>query len=807
MYLSLNWIKKFVSLPDVLPKQLATDLTMSSVEVEDVIEQSQALNGVVIGQIKELVKHPQADKLWICKTDIGEQVVQIVCGGSNLKEGMKVAVAKIGAKVKWHGQSEVVTIEKVKIRGQESNGMIAAASELGLENLFTAEDERQVIDLSAYNFKPGVSLSGVLNLNDVILEIDNKSMTHRPDLWGQYGLARELAAIYDKKLKPLKLAEIVKDSGHKKIDVSVKSPSCYRYSGLVMDNIKVGPSPWWLRISLESVGLRSINNIVDVTNYVMMELGQPLHAFDYQLLEGQGVVVRELDRVENFQTLDGFKHKLPVGTLMIGDKKKNVAIAGIMGGLNSEIKDNTTAIFLESANFQASKVRHVSMKLGLRTDASTRFEKSLDPTLTMPALQRAVSLIKLVCPEATVVSKTIDIDNRPDFNREIILDRSLLVRLLGIELEDKVVKDILQRLGFTVVKKKGIFTVGVPSWRATKDITIAEDLVEEIARIYGYSNIAPVLPVVKLKQPDANIEKKLENQIKDMLAYNSDYIEVYNYSFAEPLWTPLLGLAEHQVEVKNALTEDQRYMRTSLLPWLMKNVDDNIRWQDDFRLFEFGRVFKAVKGSYHVDTTGKDFLPEQNLYFSGVTVSKEKSEQQLYLQTKGMLQQMLAHYNLDFSLELEEMPFSHLRQVFKSHDQKFGSFGLLNSEIAGKYFEGHKVVWWELNFSKLVKHADFSRTFSALPKYPTVVRDLAVVVEQNVSWENLSKEISAASPLIEEVDLFDIFQSKELGTGKHSLAFSIVFRSPDRTLESKEIEAVMAKIKDRLKNKFSARQR
>ncbi len=808
MYLSLRWIEKFVTLPTMTAEELALKVTMSTVEVEEVTKQAKNLDGIVVGQIKELVKHPQADRLSICKTTVGSETLQIICGGSNLREGMLVAVAKVGSRVRWHGEGDLVTLESAKIRGQESHGMIVAASEVGLEKLFPATSEHEIIDLSDYNFKPGASLAESLDLTDVILAIDNKSMTHRPDLWGQYGLARELAAIFAVKCKPLRIPAIISDTNEVALSATVDPTVCQRFTAVVLDNIVVSPSPWWLRKALESVGMNSINNIVDITNYVMMELGHPMHAFDRSAVDGQ-LAVRLLTKTETLITLDQVKRKLEVGTPVIADNKKALDIAGIMGGEVSSIKTNTTSIILTCATFPASLIRRTSVKQNIRSDASARYEKSLDPSLAPQALALAVQLIKRLQPETRVVSKVLDIDHSPDYHRTIIVPKDLFAHLMGTAISDKEVKDILQRLQFGVRQQAKVWEVTVPSWRATKDITIPQDLVEEVARIFGYDNIIPELPRVALELPDRNPEQLLERQLKDILVTNAHYTETQNYSFASTIWAERLGLNTGQLPLRNYLTEDQKYLRTSLTPGLLDKLESNSRWSQEVSLFELGRVFISGKGDFATDATNKHWLPQQPKYLSGVVLSKAKSEEQVYLETKGLLLDLLAHYTIDGELVVAASePWADKVYEFKSHDQTIVRFGLLAPELRVDYFNSATVVWWEINFAKLIKQAAWKRVFSAFPKYPNVTRDIAVIVDTSCIWSDLYREVKGTSGLIEKVELFDIFQSeKQLGVGKKSLAFSLTFRSPEKTLTSEDIETVMQKIVKNLKTKFRAEQR
>ncbi|MFH0874019.1 MAG: phenylalanine--tRNA ligase subunit beta [Candidatus Komeilibacteria bacterium] len=806
MNLSVNWIKQYLTLPDITPKDLALKLTMATVEVEEVVEQAKQLEGIVVGQIKEIVKHPQADKLWICNTAIGRETVQIVCGGSNLKENMLVAVATVGSKVRWHGQGDLVTLEPAKIRGQASHGMIVASSEIGLEDLFPAASDHIILDLSGFPGKPGMPLSEALGLNDVILEIDNKSVTHRPDLWGQYGLARELAAVYDTKLKALKIPSLKADKETVDLQLTASAEACFRLSAVVLDNVTVGESPWWLKRALHSVGIRSINNIVDITNYVMFDLGHPLHAFDLAATSGP-IEVKTLTKSQNITTLDGVKRKLEPGMVVFADSKQILDVAGIMGGQSSEIKSSTKQVLLTCANFQASTIRRMSTALGLRTEASSRYEKSLDPLLTPQAIAQAVHLIKQVCPEAVVASKIIDINRAPDFQRTIVVPKDMFSRLAGVAIPDATVKHILTRLHFGVINKGKDWHVSVPSFRATKDIGIPEDLVEEVIRIYGYENIVPVMPVITLEQPERNVMFQLERQLKDLLVLHGNYFEVVNYSFAVNNWAQFLNLTDHQVALANYLSDDQKFLRTSLLPGLLQKVEENLRWSQEFSFYEIGRIYRAEKGEFATDGSDKHFLPDQPKMLAGVSISRDKSAQTLYLETKGLIEQILQHYSLPYEFRSETVKFGSQVLGIQAHDQKFGLLGTLRPEIMEEHFSGYNIVWWQINLQKMVKHAEVRRSFTAFPKFPSVVRDLAIVVDRTIAWGDIYQQLVGSSGLIEEIELFDVFESPQLGEGKRSLAFSLTFRSNEKTLESAEIDSLVKRIVADLTKKFGAKQR
>ncbi|MBT4850021.1 phenylalanine--tRNA ligase subunit beta [Candidatus Parcubacteria bacterium] len=805
MYLSLNWVKKHLKLPNIDAKQLALDLTMSTVEVEGVMDQSESLKDIVAGKITELTKHPNADRLYVCQVDIGEKEEQIVCGGNNLKKGMTVALAKVGSKVKWHGQGELVTLEKTKIRGVESNGMIAASSEIGLGNLFPAESENEILDLSSMRPKVGQPLAEALKLNDIVIDIDNKSINHRPDLWGQYGMARELAAIYKTKLKEYKVAELESKKEIKlRVDVEDKE-NCYRYLGLAIHGVKVEESPWWLKVLLESVDIRPINNIVDVTNYIMYELGQPMHAFDAKQIADNHIVVKQAIKGDKFVTLDGEKRKLPEGALMIADSQRNVALAGIMGGQNSEISNDTTNIILESANFKAASVRRTSVALGLRSESSTRFEKSLDPVLAEMAIKKATEMILALNKEAYVASELVDVDNNPFKEINIKVPEALINERFGQIIPTAEIKDILKRLQFDIKYKAKTFDINVPSFRATKDISIPEDIVEEVARIYRYDNLESKLPIVSLKKPEIDIRLQESKEIKKFLACSQNYHEIYTYPFTDQIWAKRLGfdLGKH-IKVANPFSPEQAYLNISLLPNLLKKAEENLRWYEEFNIFELERTFdKNSKGSYHTDPSKKKFLPKQDKYLVGVEVSKQ-SAQDTFLSVKGLLETMKDYWNIDWEIEEVELPFAELAFQVKQQQIILGNFGILNSDLFDSGDTKVNVGFWQLDFTATTKYINRARKFQALAKFPSIERDMALVVDQSIKWQDIENEVYKASSLIKLVELFDIYTGKNVDKGQKSIAFHIEFRSDERTLLAEDIDKLMGKIEDILSKKFKA---
>ncbi len=805
MYLSLDWIKQWVKLPkDLTPKQLALDFTMSTVEVEEVIDQAASLQGIVVGKIKEITKHPQADRLQVCQVDLGDGEEQIVCGGTNLTKGMLVAVAKVGSKVKWHGEGDLVVLEEAKIRGVVSRGMICAAEEIGLANLFPVTGEKEILDLSDFKIRVGQSLAEALLLNDIVIDIDNKSINHRPDLWGQYGLARELAAIYQTKFRDYSVNKIDARQDEVKLKVIVKEKEkCFRYLGIALKNVKVAPSPWWLKTKLQAVGIRPINNIVDVTNYVMYELGQPLHAFDLRQLDGQQIEVKLAQAGETFTTLDGVNRQLPAEALMIADKKKYVAIAGIMGGQNSEINPDTTEIVIESANFKASSIRLTSMALNLRSESSARFEKSLDPRLAELAINKAVQMILELSPEAYAASQLVDIDNNPFSDITLTVPESLINDRFGAVIPHSEIKQILERLQFGVKYKSKIFTINVPSWRATKDISIPEDIVEEVARIYGYDNIRPELPAITLQKPVFNVDYQAGKQIINWLCLSQGYDEVYTYAFTDQAWAQKLGLdLKQHIKMINTVSPELDRLNLSLLPNLLAKAEANARFFTDFKIFELQRVFDKNNTSvYHSDSAKASFLPLQNKFLSGVEVG-ERSAEDAWLQVKGLIASLQEQWGIDWETEKIKLNY-----VIKYQDIVLGHFGLLHQTLFDSNNSGLNIAWWEINFSLTRKYISDIRSYRPLPKYPSINRDLAVLLLQKYQWEDLAKEIKKVSPLLVRLEPFDVFAGAGVPAGQKSVAWHMEFRSPDKTLLADDVDQIIKEIVAILQKKFNAKVR
>lgn len=651
MLVSLEWLRDYVDIPEKInPGALANELTLKTAEVEGYLSEKDLYKNMVAGQVVSLRPHPGADKLRLADTSIGKETVQIVCGGKNLREGMYVAVAKPGAKVKWHGGGDYVELEKAKIRGEESNGMICASNEIGIDN--PDEGPEDIMDLTALKPEVGTPLAEVLGKTDVILEFDNKALTHRPDLWGHYGIAREIAAITNKKFKHLK-PKIKIPVSSESVKVSVKNfDLCPRYCGLIINNVRVGESPEWIKRRLKATGHGVHNNIVDVTNYVMHELGQPMHAFDKGFIKG-GIIVRTANSGEKMTTLDDKTRSLDSDILVIADNEKAVAIAGVMGGQNSEINENTTSIILESANFSGASVRRTSVKLGLRTDSVQRFEKSLDPFLAEAAIKRAAELILEICPNAVIAGPISDEKKFNEKPVKVDLNIKKVQSKIGVDIEPEEMKNILEKLEFEVEDlKKGVFSVTVPSFRASKDIDIEDDLIEEIARMYGYENIAATLPKLPTRLPIENMERFKKHRLRELLSYGLNFDEVYNYSFYgdEEIKRCQMTEAGH-LKLLNYLSEDQTHLRISLVPNLLKSLQLNLKNFDDVRIYEIGHTYKEI-GQYY---------PLEQKEVAGAIMANAKGDA-IFYEIKGVVETILKRFSVataNMVKGVKNVPYAH----------------------------------------------------------------------------------------------------------------------------------------------------
>jgi phenylalanyl-tRNA synthetase beta chain len=793
MNISLNWLKQYVDIDDnVDPKELGLKLTLATVEVEEVIDAGETLENIFVGKVNEIKKHPDADKLQVVVVEVGDEKIEVVCGGSNLKQDMAVAFAKVGAKVRWHGEGELIELTKVKVRGVESAGMICASSEIGLGELFE-HGETEILDLTQLNLTVGQPLASALGLDDVIYDIDNKSLTNRPDLWGHYGMAREVATIYNKKLKEYK---IEKFKSVKDFDLSVKVENkdlCPRYLGVALKNIKIEESPEWLKKYLQSVGQRPINNIVDITNYIMHDLGQPLHAFSADKIKDNKIIVRTAKPGEKFTTLDGNEYKLLEEDLVIADKDKAVALAGVMGGENSQIDEKTGIVIIEAANFDPTTIRKTANRLDLRTDSSTRFEKSLDPNMAEIALRRAVNLIQELIPAAEVVSDVIDVKNFELNQGPIEISYDFINRRIGEELKKDEIRSTLTGLGFGLKESKDNLKIKIPTWRATKDVSLKEDIIEEIARIHGYDNLTPVMPTIDMVVPEENRLRTLERRVKEIIMSNTGGNEVCNYSFVEKELLEKVGQPLDHVLVENPVTESQQYMRKSLMPGLLDCVVNNLRFEEEMNLFEAGKVFLNDTDGENSLPDSENHLPSQPLFAGGAVVAGDKDV--VFNKTKGIIELLFDKLNIKIDFEVGELAdyWTHPKQSLKIMIGKelLGYISNVHPEIVSNFDIAKPVCVWTINLSKLLEYWNTGRAYQPISKYPAIELDVSMLVDETVLWNNIEDLVLSTDPnLIKEVSLFDVYKSDKIEAGKKSLAFRIKYHSDEKTLEMKDIESI-----------------
>ncbi|MFO7820126.1 MAG: phenylalanine--tRNA ligase subunit beta [Halanaerobacter sp.] len=795
MKVSYNWLQEYIDF-DYSPEELAHELTMVGLEVEAVEKLGAEIEDVIIGEVEEIKEHENADKLSVCKVDIGDEVAQIVCGADNMNEGDKVPVAPVGMEM-----PDGMKIEEVELRGVKSSGMMCSTNELnlpddGVDGLYILKEDVTI----------GEQLIKELNLDDVILEFDlTPNYAHCLSI---IGVAREVAAITGNKLElpDLDLEEVDK-SIDDVIDVRVKdSDLAPRYAGRVIRDVEVKESPDWLKNRLEAVGIGAVNNIVDITNYILMELGQPLHAFDYDKLAGQEIIVRRAKEGEKLFTLDEEERELDEDMLVIADGEKPVCLGGVMGGANSEVTEETTTLFLESANFAPGSVRKTAKKLKIHSDSSHRFERGVDINGVEYALDRAAELIADIA-DGEVLEGYKDIYPNEVKPQEIMLRPQRVRDILGVELAKIKIKSYLENLHFDVDDRGANLLVKVPTYRVDVDKEI--DLIEEIARAYGYGRVEPMKARAALKQGKKTWQQKVEAKTKDLLT-DLGLFEVQNYSFINQDEFDKLNLAEDSklrnvVEINNPVTEEHTIMRTTLLASLLENISLNLnRGREDISIFELNTVFLPCE-----DTK----LPQERLKLS-CAVMRDDLEDRWQVNATGFfyLKGILEDYFRQLGIEevqfiRGEFPALHPGRTAEVvvEGESIGYLGELHPDVQENYDLSQRVTVCELDFAALVEAATAKREYQQLPKYPALSRDIALVVEEEVTSKEIKDLIlELGSDIIESIELFDLYQGEQLEEGDKSLAYSIKYRVADRTLTDDEVNQVQAEIEEKLNQKLGA---
>ena len=786
MKFPISWLNDYVDIKDVSAKDFAHALTMSGSKVEGVENAGDEIKNVVVGKLLEVTKHQNSDHLNICQVDIGDGVVQIVTGAQNIKTGDYVPVAKHNSYLPGG-----VHITKGKLRGEPSNGMLCSYEELGLskEDVPYAADDGILIFPEP--IAPGTDIKDVFGLDEDVVEFEITS--NRPDCFSVIGLARETAVTFG---RPYEIkTPVVKGSGGNVNDiakVTVKSDDCLRYAARVIKNVKIAESPKWLKDRLHLSGIRSINNIVDITNYVLLEYGQPMHAFNLEDLEDGEIVVRKAEDNEKITTLDGEERQLDSSMLVICDKHKPVCVAGVMGGENSEVRETSDAILFECATFDGPCVRLAAKKLGLRTEASSRYEKGLDVNNVIPALNRACELVEML-GAGEVVDGTIDVVNCEYKPTKIELRPGKINAFLGTDISrDEMVK-ILTSLEFKIDGD----TITVPSFRP--DVLREADVAEEVARIYGYNNIKST----PLRGETTRVIKPA-NQVVEEIVHNClvahGLYETLTFSFIGPKLIEQINTNDEKLKkavvIKNPLGEDTSIMRTTLIPSVMSTLALNhARRNDSAKIYELANVYIPVEG---------EKLPDEH---KNITIGMYGGCD--FYDMKGIVEELLDALKIkdaDYVPETENTTFHPGRCANLVKDgKKIGVFGEVHPTVSKNFGMDTRVYICELDLNTLISFYSDSVKYKQLPKYPAVSRDIAMLIDDNINVSKIEKIIKKnAGNILEGYTLFDVYKGSQIPEGKKSVAYSVTFRADDRTLTDDEISAVFDKILAGLKEQLGA---
>lgn len=808
MKVSLNWIRDYVQLPaDADLKKLAYDLTMSTVEVEDATDLGASFHDMVVGVINTIEQHPNADKLKVCKTDIGGRVEDIVCGGSNLREGMKVAVALPGAMCKWHGEGDLVEIKKSKLRGVDSYGMICGAVEIGLADLFPTKEESHILDLSDFDAPAGTPLADALDLNDIILEIDNKSMTNRPDLWGHYGIAREIAALYDLPMTqfPHFDRNVENTSG---FHVTVEDAErCPRMTGTQIENVCVKPAPYWMQVRIWKTGMRPINALVDITNYVMLATGQPSHAYDSDHIAGH-IIVRRAKAGETLMLLNGKELPLSTDDLTIADDAGIVGLAGVMGGAKDSILPTTSKVILEIANFQAAGIRRTALRYDNRTEASARYEKAIDPERCDQALDLSMQLFSDLYPEMKVTGL---VDEYPRHLKpaEIDVPLSWLERRLGKRLSPEEIKHKMELLGYSITFDGDNMHVVVPTWRSTGDVSIQADIMEEVARMYGYENFEAEPITTTFDGAINQLDKDLERRIKEYLAIRCGMQEIFTYPWMEESYVnAVLQSTEGILSLSTPPSPAERFVRSSLLPNLCKAVVKNERYFDEFSIFETAQVFRDENYTSPYDPREK--LPSQRKNVAGAFATTDKDITALFRKAKGVVEMMARYVHMEtLTFRQTEKPVWADNVVWLNiyrGDEKVGDLALLSKKVSMACgIKNMNVMLFHLDQDSLVPLKSRTNTFTHLAEYPMTDYDISLLVDGSVQWKDVAQTVRGIkSELLHGAAFVDEYRGKQVPAGKKSLTLRLAIGSKDKTLTSAEIEEVASGVLNKIAKRFGA---
>ncbi|WP_461205565.1 phenylalanine--tRNA ligase subunit beta [Clostridium sp. DL1XJH146] len=788
MKVPVNWLNDYVDI-DITAEELGDALTLSGSKVEEVIKTGNNISKVVTGKIDKIEVHPDAEKLFVCSVNIGQEVnIQIITAATNMKENDVVPVALHGSIL-----ADGTKIKKGKLRGMVSNGMFCSKEELGIAN----DEEILGLMIMPEETPIGVDIKEVVKLESVVLDFEITS--NRPDCMSVIGIARETAATLNKvyQLPKLEFKPLSKENIEDVLEAEINDKLCRRYMARGIKNVKIAPSPEWMQERLIESGLRPINNIVDITNFILLELGQPMHAYDSRQIETNRIVVERAKDGEKFITLDEQERDLDSSILCIKDGDRKVGIAGIMGGLNSEIKDDTTEVIFEAANFDGTNIRLSSKKLGLRTDASTKFEKDLDPNLSEIALNRACSLVQQL-GAGEVMKGTVDVYPEAVEPHVLRVDSNWVNKFLGLTLSKEAMKEYLNRLDLITSVDGCELVIHVPTFRS--DVNIREDVAEEIARIYGYDNVPSTIPNIESPRGGKSPEQKLQSELIDVLVADG-LNQSIAYSFVSPkVFDKIMldgkDILRNTVKIKNPLGEDYSIMRTTTLPSMMEALSRNYTRSNEYaRLFEIGKVYIPVAG---------EKLPEErNILTIGLYGDVD------YFNLKGIVENLIGKFkikDLNFEREKDNKSY-HPGKTAKVLIGKevIGTIGEIHPDVSENYDIEVPCYVGEINIDKLFTSIEGEVKYSALPKYPAVSRDLAILLDKEILVKEIEKVIkSKGGKLLESYKLFDIYEGKQIPEGKKSVAYSLKYREADRTLTDKDVNKVHDKIVRTLENNLGA---
>jgi len=786
MLISYNWIKSFTDYKEKLSSfEIRNKFSWHSCEIDEVISEEEAFENMVVGQILKLSKHQDADSLQICEVDLGSEIGthQIVCGGSNLSRNMLVAVAMPGAKVRWHGEGELIELKKTKIRGEESFGMICASDEISMGE----SQGKEIMDISNLKVKAGTPLSQAFNKNDFVLDIDNKTLTNRPDLWCAEGLARELATITKSKFIKLDPKNPNAPKSGESVELKIENPEFVkRFQTLIIENLEVKESPIEIQNLLIKSGLTPKNNIVDATNYIMYELGQPMHAYDFEEVQENGKVnflIKKANEDEKLNLLGDQEITLTENDNVLYVKNNPQMLLGIKGGANSGVSEKTNKIVLESAVFDGIMTRKSSQTHHIRTDSLARYEKNLDPENTTRAIFRFVELLKISCPELKLSGPITDIYNQKFQASEIKLDLERVNSYLGFEIEKDSILEILNTMEFTVKDNKDHLLVIPPSFRSTGDIAIYQDLIEEIARHHGYHNLKS--QIKKHSKPGSNLNQRLvEHKVRELLA-NIGLNEVLNYNFIneDDINATLLDINSH-LKLLNRLNNDHTHMRQTLLSNMLKNCELNHKNFKEIQLFEIGRT--------HIKSG--EYFPVEELKL-GIIVSKNQDNFSIL---KGIVERLLEELNLKgirFEVNKEPNPYLHPNKSASikyqgRHD--LAELGIIHPSTQKHYdLDGQNpIAYAEINLGMLHELNLAIKKFTPINTLPKLEFDLSIDVKDKIFNQDIIKVLQKSSNLIQEIKFIDLYKGENIKKGYKSMTYKISLQSKDKTLDSKDLEEV-----------------